>query len=122
MPPRVPPEKDRAAFDTLIAGYGEEEAARAGDMTVQTLRDRLARGSPRPAPGIPPHIPWTILLDRIRRGVNVVEPLTDAEVVAASRILLAQLEHVGAAFMRVAAQLNGQTPTQAAPPGAREVK
>ena len=63
---RIPEADIRAAFDMLASGANIADAARVAQVHAATLKNWLAIGTPAPAPGLPAHFPWAVLLDRLR--------------------------------------------------------
>src|SRR5438105_14127102 len=102
---RITPDQVTRAFEALVGGHGIEEAAASAGVHVTAVAMWMGRGPSVAAPGLPRHVPLIVAVDRARRGVSITDPLSTAEVVVASRLMLASIERAGAIFERIAAQL-----------------
>jgi hypothetical protein len=117
----IRPWQTKAVYDALLGGFGVDEAARAGHVSPQTVLRMMAVGPSCPAPGLPRNLPLLLVIDRVRRGVSIADPLSDAESVIASQLMLSTLAAFSRKFERLAAQLAptvAKAPTPSAAKGA----
>jgi hypothetical protein len=103
-----------AVYNALLLGHGIDEAKRSGKVSRSTVLGWMAVGPSCAAPGLPKHLPLLLAVDRARQGRSLTDPLSDAEQVVATRLMLTSLESISRRFETIAQRL-ARAVTEASP-------